>query len=79
VRDVGGMLAFRTVSKATIAFGEEFLYNSRPALRAAACGGRPRPAAQLTARQACLCCVAQKYMLPVATPATFFPSQVNGG
>jgi hypothetical protein len=31
-------------SKATIAFGEEFLYELKASLRAAACGGRPRPA-----------------------------------
>jgi hypothetical protein len=30
--------------KATIAFGEEFLYELKAGLRAAACGGRPRPA-----------------------------------
>jgi hypothetical protein len=32
-------------SRATIAFGEEFLYELKASLRAAACGGRPRPAA----------------------------------
>jgi hypothetical protein len=31
-------------SKATIAFGEEFLYELKAGRRAAACGGRPRPA-----------------------------------
>jgi hypothetical protein len=56
-------MAFRSVSKATIAFGEEFLYELkatiafgeeflyelRPALRAAASGGRPRAGSDATA------------------------------
>jgi hypothetical protein len=40
------MLAFRSVVSVLVRFaGRSFSTNSRPALRAAACGGRPRPAA----------------------------------
>jgi hypothetical protein len=42
------MLAFRS-SKATIALGRSFSTNSRPALRAAAFGGRPRAGSATTA------------------------------
>jgi hypothetical protein len=56
------MLAFRSVQQGNHGVCEEFLYelkatmesvrsfstNSRPALRAAACGGRPRPGGPLT-------------------------------
>jgi len=41
------MLASRTVEPVLVRFVvRSFSTNSRPALRAAACGGRPRPAAQ---------------------------------
>ena len=43
------MPAFRSVVSALVSLvGRSFSTNSRPALRAAACGGRPRPAAPLT-------------------------------
>ena len=39
------MPAFRSVVSVLVSFvGRSFSTNSRPALRAAACGGRPRPA-----------------------------------
>ena len=38
------MLAFRSVVFVLVSFVRSFSTNSRPALRAAACGGRPRPA-----------------------------------
>jgi GNAT superfamily N-acetyltransferase len=41
---IAGKLAFRSASKATITLVTTFSTNSRPALRAAASGGRPRPA-----------------------------------
>ena len=42
-----GLPAFRTVVSVLVSFvGRSFSTNTRPALRAAACGGRPRPAGQ---------------------------------
>jgi hypothetical protein len=39
------MPAFRSLVSVLVSFvGRSFSTNSRPALRAAACGGRPRPA-----------------------------------
>jgi hypothetical protein len=40
------MPAFRSVMSVLVSFVRSFSTNSRPALRAAASGGRPRPAAQ---------------------------------
>jgi hypothetical protein len=42
------MLAFRSASKATIALVRSFSTNSRPTLRAAASGGRPRAGSDTT-------------------------------
>jgi len=38
------MLAFRSVQQGNHCAREEFLYELKASLRAAACGGRPRPA-----------------------------------
>jgi len=38
------MLAFRSVQQSNHCAREEFLYELKASLRAAACGGRPRPA-----------------------------------
>jgi hypothetical protein len=37
------MLAFRSVQQSNHCAREEFLYELKAGLRAAACGGRPRP------------------------------------
>jgi hypothetical protein len=54
----GGMrsMAFRSVVSVLVSFVRSFSTNSRPALRAAACGGRPRPATDhRTAREGLIC------------------------
>jgi hypothetical protein len=83
------MPAFRSVVSVLVSFAvRTFSTNSRPALRAAACGGRPRPAGSMRALQQApaehnflyaRCCHVWQLVLPNAydAPCCFFQPLIS--